>query len=148
MRSRRAACSSRNLGSLAYGPTVAAFFGAGAVVVEFDLGVAFTVAAFFAGATFFVDGACGLVCSTALAGPPFLVALTTFLAGTPADLAEEDFAALGVGWVALALMGREPAWAVPVALAVLAALAELLAGAAFFTAVTSTSSQGVVDLAL
>jgi hypothetical protein len=33
-------------------------------------------------------------------------------------------------------------------LAVLAALAELLAGAAFFTAVTSTSSQGVVDLAL
>jgi hypothetical protein len=63
-------------------------------------------------------------------------------------LGGEDFAALGVGWVALALMGREPAWAVLVALAVFAALAELLAGAAFFTAVTSTSSQGVVDLAL
>jgi hypothetical protein len=74
--------------------------------------------------------------------------LTTFLAGTPADLAEEDFAALGVGWVALALMGREPALAVLVAFAVFAASAELRTGAAFFTAVTSTSSQGVVDLAL
>ncbi|HEX4217578.1 MAG TPA: hypothetical protein VHZ02_04365 [Acidimicrobiales bacterium] len=110
--------------------------------------MAFTVAAFFAGATFFGDGAWGLVGSAALAGAPSLAVLATLLAGTPSDFAEEGFAGLGVGWVALALTGREPALAVLAALAGFAALAELLAGAAFFPAVTSTSSQGVVVPAL
>jgi hypothetical protein len=121
------------------------------VVVEFDLVVAFTVAAFFAGATFLVDDADGLAV-IALAGAVRLVALATFLvrapAGLAADLVAEDFAALGVVALVDLMTARDPALAVPGTLADLTVLAELLAGAAFFTAVTSTSSRGVVDPAL
>jgi hypothetical protein len=113
--------------------------------------VAFTVAAFFAGATFLVDDADGLA-GVALTGALCLVAVATFLARAPTGLAAdlaEDFTALGVVVrVDLVVTARDPTLAVPVALADLTVLAELLAGAAFFTAVTSTSSQGVVDLAL
>jgi hypothetical protein len=113
----------------------------------FDLVVAFTVAAFFAGATFLVDVAADLA-GIALAGAPFLVTLATFLVetGLAADLVG-DFGAEAVP-VDLVVTARDPTLAVLAALADLDALAELLAGAAFFTAVTSTSSQGVVDLAL
>ena len=162
---------------------MAAFLAGGAALVEFDLVVEFTdAAAFFAGATFVVDDACGLACvlacSTALAAPAVLVVFSAFLAGPPAD----EAAALGAGFAAglvvelfadfaadvaaellvwtafstlvaaaarvgLAVTSCEPALAAPVALADRIVLAGALAGAAFFTAVTSTSFQGVVDLA-
>jgi hypothetical protein len=75
--------------------------------------------------------------------------LATFFVATglAADLVG-DFGAEAVP-VDLVVTAREPTLAVLAALADLAvALAELLAGAAFFTAVTSTSSQGVVGPAL
>ncbi|HXA33214.1 MAG TPA: hypothetical protein VNV87_13210 [Acidimicrobiales bacterium] len=109
--------------------------------------MAFTVAAFFAGATFLVDVAADLA-GIALAGALFLVTLGTFLVttGLAADLVG-DFGVEAVP-VDLVVTARDPTLAVLAALADLDALAELLAGAAFFIAVTSTSSQGVVGPAL
>ena len=113
-----------------------------------------------------------MACSVALAAWATLGWLADFLAATAGDVAlaadlgagftaglvVELFAALRSWWPPNCWCGRSsPPWCVaaralaraglaaPVALADRIVLAELLAGAAFFTAVTSTSFQGVVD---
>src|SRR5580704_13308314 len=148
-----AACSSRNFGSFAYGPTVgrfgagATFLAAGAFAVTGEDLVAAPVAFLASGAAFFADAVPADAAAFLPVGTAFLPAGTAFL---PVDTARFGAVLLEAGPAFLAdgasFFGTDFFAGWDAALApdeALRAGAALLGGraAAFFAAVTSTSSR-------